>query len=1763
LFSFGLAIFISVSGLTVVPRDETDTAAAAISAPPLAMTAFAGDGVRATRNGTGTSASFNAPSAVDLSGGSAYVATTGSIRHVDLATRHVSLLAGHETTQACTDSPNWQDVRFKTISDIVISNGFAYTAGYCTSTSYRIRETSLATGATRTVASIRPVKYLAVGPDGMLYAVANPYLYRVSPVTGSFEIVTSFPGSVWAVAADDSFIWVAWMLSATGSKPTIEQFTTDGAHTSFLSSGLVGLGGLESAGPYLYSSTSSRITRIVKSDGSADRVLGSGGNGFAEGTGTDAWLYSVEGVAYDGASLWLADNGNNRLLKAIPVSPLPSAQPPAFTQDLGITTAAVVTTAGNGANATVDETGTSASFRTMGGVAIVGGFAYVGTHGAIRKVDLETKEVTTFVGHPTEMDCRDSLLRADVRFSQITDVTTDGYYLYTTSTCSISSYWVRRTSLQTGATSLVASVKYAKHITFGPDGFLYTTGGQGLNRVDPSNGTVQLFHWFNSDAGAIASDDQYLYVARDKSNDRMIERIALDGTVTKIADNDDITVSALASAGNFLYVGYRYGIRVYFKGLGGWINILGVPEVSGFQDGTGPNARMGVATGIASDGKHLWIADGYRFRKAAQGYLWEETLGACGVDDISNNPCRLESDPVNTATGNFYSTATDARLPGIGVPFEFTRTYNSLDTTAGPLGTGWTHTYNTSLALGGSGEVTLRTADGGQVKFFPAGGGAYWSGSSVRATLTKQTDHTFVLVDHARKTYRFDSQGRLTSLKDRNGQGLTFSHASGQLDAITDSGGRSIALSYSGGLLSSVSLPGPRSVHYGYTNGRLTSVIDLRGGTTAYTYGAAGRLATIVDQNGRTVVENTYGADGRITQQLDAEGNLGTFAWDAATETSTFTDARGNAWVDDYQEGQLVRQTDPLGNSVRFAYTDGYVTSVTDPRGNATHMTYDARGNLTSLEAPTPLAYRQSFTYDSSSNLLSATDGRGNVTSYQYDGAGNLINTTQPGSVVTSLGRDPVTGLVTSLTDPRSEVTTFEYDAAGNLVRVTAPGGGITARAHDASGRITSVVEARGNVDGANPADYRWTFDYDDADNLRTVSDPLGNTAAWTYDPLGRLASRTDAKNRTTSFGYNNAGDLISVTAPDATVTAYEYDKRGNLTRLTDARGHVTSYGLDPANRLTEVTDPLGNRWTYSYDAAGNLLSETTARGNATPETGDGTINRTFDVLNRVTGIDYSDATPDVTFGYDANGNRTQMTDGSGTETYSFDALNRLTGATRGADSFSYQYDPAGNVTKRIYPDGTVVDFTYDEDGRMATVASEDASTSYAYDPAGHLLTTTFPAGNGHVETRVYDRASRLTEVENAKGGTVLSRFSQTLDAVGNPTQVVTPTSTTNYSYDSLDRLTDVCFQTSCLGASDPYIRWAYDDVGNRTSETRPTGTEAYTYNAADQLVSTTGSDGMTYSYDADGNQTAAGSRTSAYDLANRMTETTSGSTTVNYSYDGDGKRLLASSGNQAAEKTKYLWDSNHPFHQLALERDGSNDLRRRYVHGRDLVSMFTGGAEYFFHHDSLGSVANVTSATGASQWTYGYEPFGTLSTETEHNTEAPTNVMRFTGEMFDTDTALYHLRARQYDSSTGRFTSIDPLPWPRTVPYVSNYAYVASRPTALIDPSGMRGIPPWYVDVFTNFGEVYTTGCEELQDPSNHLGTVMRILSVLPGDEHGETGARRIISAGVWGIRGLGAWAGKHGATKTPAIAKAVGRAWLSASVVGTTLDGACRLAT
>ncbi len=510
-------------------------------------------------------------------------------------------------------------------------------------------------------------------------------------------------------------------------------------------------------------------------------------------------------------------------------------------------------------------------------------------------------------------------------------------------------------------------------------------------------------------------------------------------------------------------------------------------------------------------------------------------------------------------------------------------------------------------------------------------------------------------------------------------------------------------------------------------------------------------------------------------------------------------------------------------------------------------------------------------------------------------------------------------------------------------------------------------------------------------------------------------------------------------------VTAYSYDVNQNRTGMTDANGHVTTYAYDAAGRLIQMTDPLSHTTGYKYNAAGNVISATDANGS--------TNGFAYDALHRLTAISYAGGAS-VGYTYDANGNRNAMTDDRGTTTYTYDALDRLVGVTNpDGSAVSYAYDALGNRTRLTLPSGKVVTYTYNAINRLQTVKDWNGKvTGYTYDAANNLIGSAYP--NNTAATFTYDNANRLLQIQNTRPSGVISRFTYTLDAVGNRlTMVDASNQTTSYTYDTLYQLTSAAYPNGYRN------NVTYDAVGNRlrldvVRGTTPLSSLVYTYDAGERLLS----DGRyTYTYDNNGNLIRKTAGTTilnyTYNAANRLIGYSGMGKTSSYAYDGDGNRIRQTVNGNAYT---YLNDVAMALPVVLSENgpDGAID----YLYGLGLISETSPAFQYFYHYDGLGSVINLSDASGAVKATYAYNPWGQQTTATDPL--GTKNKFKYTGEAMDPNTGFYYLRARYYDATMGRFVSRDAFPGLLSQPLTLNrYTYVANNPVKLIDPSGLSPI--------------------------------------------------------------------------------------------------------
>ncbi|MEV6486981.1 RHS repeat-associated core domain-containing protein [Streptomyces sp. NPDC051576] len=397
----------------------------------------------------------------------------------------------------------------------------------------------------------------------------------------------------------------------------------------------------------------------------------------------------------------------------------------------------------------------------------------------------------------------------------------------------------------------------------------------------------------------------------------------------------------------------------------------------------------------------------------------------------------------------------------------------------------------------------------------------------------------------------------------------------------------------------------------------------------------------------------------------------------------------------------------------------------------------------------------------------------------------------------------------------------------------------------------------------------------------------------------------TDATNRRTTTAYDALDDVTANTDYGTGTTALrtataEYDAEGNRTAVVSAQTKA--------------------RTTYTYDALGQLTTQ----------------------------IEPVSATASITtsFGHDAAGNRTRLTDGRGNKTvYTFNSWGlpestiepSTTAHPNAADrTWTTLYDKAGQDVTELLPGGVKRERTYDGLGRLTreTGTGAQATTTdrtLAYDLAGRLTATGTADGLTQNTYTYNDRGQLLTAA--GPGGAA----SYTYNADSAMTLRKTTAGTASYGYDNAGRIDWV--QDPATGSQ---IWYDFDAAGRPRLEqyaTKATGATSYTATAkrtygyddlgrlnTDAVTSLDGATTLassTYGYDLDDNLTskkttgtaAAGTNTYGYDYANRMTSWTNDAATTSYEWDAAGNRTKAGSTTSTFDaRNRQLTDGTTKF---------------------------------------------------------------------------------------------------------------------------------------------------------------------------------------------------------------------------------------------------------
>lgn len=747
----------------------------------------------------------------------------------------------------------------------------------------------------------------------------------------------------------------------------------------------------------------------------------------------------------------------------------------------------------------------------------------------------------------------------------------------------------------------------------------------------------------------------------------------------------------------------------------------------------------------------------------------------------------------------------------------------------------------------------------------------------------------------------------------------------------------------------------------------------------------------------RTLVSMAYDAAGRMTSQTNARGVQRTFTYDNMNRMLTrtlvgFTDRNGAA-------RNIVEQRytyDPLGNVLDDKRgNDSHVTwNLYDAAGRQIWhidnsqprwdwLTLDRNGNVEKVERVTTgyaVLTRKTVTYDARNRPLATTvdlmgagpnrtttttyskwgtpatvtDARGFVTTYGYDALGRTSTITTPAVAHEDTGGTAVTA---------TAVTTFGYDTWGNQSAVRSPRGHDELASYDKLNRLLvlnqpvctsgcqspSVFEQYGYDNNGNVTSYRdrrgqttnFAYDtlnrhvfthlpaigaaprgqrfvkYDQVGNVTETTNEIGAREIWTYNQMdlprthGIVERFPTGTTATTTFDYNDLGQKTWQRDPLNHVTTYEYLQTGETYRSTDPTGAIWQWTWDAAGRMTSAIDPLNRSTKTIYNPAGEPVTQQR-------------LNASAAVVTQTSAT------------FDANGNRTSVTDGRGvTTTFGFDGLNRLSSVsvphTPSALVTTYGYDRTNNLTRVTNARGVATTYTYNQ-WNLQTSTIEPATTAHpnvadrtfsvTYDAAGlpavetqpgttitrtfnerGFLTAETGAGAGlTTATRTFgrDTAGRLISINHESGtvGFTLNDKNQVLSSSG------AGMGTATFTYDLKGRMTTrTDYTTGWYGQTYQFNWTARDELD--TARDQLTALRDHTWNSAGELVTTVqGATTRTYTYDSIG-------RLWTDTLRNTATNATLHA--VTYGYDNDDNltaKNITAPGNPSAGNNTYTYDN-------------------------------------------------------------------------------------------------------------------------------------------------------------------------------------------------------------------------------------------------------------
>ena len=534
---------------------------------------------------------------------------------------------------------------------------------------------------------------------------------------------------------------------------------------------------------------------------------------------------------------------------------------------------------------------------------------------------------------------------------------------------------------------------------------------------------------------------------------------------------------------------------------------------------------------------------------------------------------------------------------------------------------------------------------------------------------------------------------------------------------------------------------------------------------------------------------------------------------------------------------------------------------------------------------------------------------------------------------------------------------------------------------------------------------------------------------------------------RKTTYRYDHTNNLKAVIDNfDRLILELDHDYLGRRISIAHYDSGNRSYFYNSGSKIAETNNSLGINFVNNYDILNRVIQIGSRLDNGAVR-----IYRRF----------YYDSNPDDETQPNLTGRLAKIDDELGNIRFEYDlkGLNTLKSREL-ADGSLYEirseYDTLLNVTAIIYPNGTRVQYTYNESNLVQSIPGVVNKISYGIN--GQPTEITFV--NGVKESYTYDEVYRLEKFsvkDSTSGRNFLSQnyiYNEGLNVARLEEDFEIESSTFAFEYDGYKQLTRV------FGTNGEYI-FEYDATGNIVRNSQ-VSSELYGYNDSSHpnrltdQPSATGSTQNTYD-DLGRLASSAKFNRMEYDAFDRLryAECSDGANVELAFGHGRGrvlKRVQSSSG--SIKETFYfdeIYEQTEGFSKVHVLMSGTFIASiLQDDHGNESLEVH--------HKDRLGSTRCITDEHGNIKLTQDYTTYGQAFISS-------TPVRYYIGREFDEDLELTFLGTRFYDPSIGRFITPDEEIFSGPVRFLSSpthynpYTYSTNNPINRRDPNGRFAI--------------------------------------------------------------------------------------------------------